>query len=256
MTSAVPASTSQFRMPPAYDAEYDAMLEYMTMLHAKRPRPIAGFWPRVGSNWQPGGLMVVSRNVNGWREGFETSALSDGALRRGIIADRRADGEAAGSDPTAILQAGATHPATDLSDPAWQLVRRIHARHAPKSAGANWTSSIAWTSLAKLGFADGGNPTEALWYQQQDRCRNLFKLELQTLKPGMVLILADDKAVRDFRLAEDVEWANLDVQENIQFIGESDHQNWFMIQRWVGQDLAKIEDKVFKLLAGDDDDDE
>ncbi|MBI1290689.1 hypothetical protein GC173_05540 [bacterium] len=249
-------TTSQFRMPPSYASEYDAMLDYMTMLHAKRPRPISGFWPRVGAGWQPGGLMVVARTVAGWGEGFDMEALTDAGLRQSIITSRRADGEPEGSNPTAILTAGATHPAANLSDPFWELVRRIHARFAPQSAGADWTSSIAWTALAKLGFADGGNPTEALWYQQQDRCRNLFRIELETLRPGMVLILADDKSVRDFRLAEDVEWSLLDVQENIQFIGESDHQNWFMIQRWVGQDMNKMVEKVFKLLAGDDDDDD
>jgi hypothetical protein len=255
-TASTPASNGTFNMPATYSAEYDAMLEYMTMLHAKRPRPIAGFWPRVGTGWQPGGLMVVSRIVNGWREGFETHALTDAALRQSIITDRRADGEGAGQSPMAVLQTGASHPAADLADPAWELTRRVHAQFAPEQAGPNWTDTIAWTALAKLGFADGGNPTEALWYQQQDRCRNLFRLELQTLKPGMVLILADDKSVRDFRLADDVEWAILDVQENIQFIGESDHQNWFMVQRWQGQDLNKIVEKIFKLLAGDDDDDE
>jgi len=248
-------TTAPFRMPPAYSTEYDAMLDYMTMLHAKRPRPIAGFWPRVGSLYTQGGLMVVSRIVNGWREGFETHALTDAALRQQIIADRRADGEPEGRDPIAVLQPGAPHPAADLADTSWELVKKLHARLHPKQAGAEWTRHIAWTSLAKLGFADGGNPTEALWYQQQDRCRNLFRLELQTLKPGFVLILADDKSVRDFRLGDDVEWAILDVQENIQFIGESDHQNWFMIQRWAGQDLNKIVDKVFKLIEGDDDDD-
>lgn len=245
-----------FQMPVQYDAEYDAMLEYLHYLHAKRPRPVAGFWPRIGTAYKPGGLMVVSRIVNGWREGFETHDMTNGTLRASIIADRRADAESAGNDPLAVLPAGG-HPSLELSDPHWKLVHKVFARlNAEAASKPEWWSNLAWTALAKVGFADGGNPTEALWYQQQDRCRNLFRIELQTLKPGFVLILADDKSVRDFRLNDDVDWNLLDPVENVQFLGESEEQKWFMVQRWPEPEQTKIVDRIFKLLAGDDDDDE
>ena len=53
----------------------------------------------------------------------------------------------------------------------------------------DWSSHLVWSNLYKLSPRDGGNPSGRLQNIQLDGCRALFNLEVETYRPGRLLLL-------------------------------------------------------------------
>jgi hypothetical protein len=93
----------------------------------------------------------------------------------------------------------------------WRYVEQL-AGSIARRTGQEWKlplEHIAWTNLARIGFA-GGNPSGQEFEVQRDVCRRLLLAELEWLKPDLILLLTHTYQAGFVKsLFEGITWADL-----------------------------------------------
>lgn len=153
-------------------------------------------------------LLVIGRAINGWSDGFivdDAEALLDlwDKQEKGkcsYICDYRYSDkrktklsieQARGLEwVKSYIQNGKSLSRTE-NTPFWSVVRLVtQAIHNNKLENGEWTKHIAWTNLAKLSPARGGNPNDKLWNEQLECARAILAIELEMLSPTHILVIA------------------------------------------------------------------
>lgn len=83
--------------------------------------------------------------------------------------------------------------------PFWRVTRQLVGLVEGDQAVARdgWESLIAWSNLAKIAPAAGGNPSAKLYASQYEACVAALRQELAELDPGVVLLIAGESWYHD-----------------------------------------------------------
>ena len=152
-------------LKPLYEelAQVDPEQEYIT------------FCAQWGKKYQKDGLLFVGRAVNGWitdcrdvellfKEGDENQIFAREDQMR-WIEDK---------NECSVSQ-------------FWRVVRAVSQDIL--GVGDDWYDHIAYSNLYKLA-PDGANPSNSLCKKQENVCYRIFKAEIETLQPKVVVLLA------------------------------------------------------------------
>lgn len=175
-----------------YRGAYEQLLAAVAARPGVEPPKLVGFWPMVGHAYT-GELLVIGRAVNGWIDHEDVAALVDPAVRAGFANAARQTAEGSGDCPMAWVterwSPGDGQYSTARSA-FWRHIRAVLAAVDPASGDdPSWSSRLAWTNLAKLAPADGGNPGGPLLDVQREIGPGLIRREVLELAPRRVLVL-------------------------------------------------------------------
>jgi hypothetical protein len=201
----------------AYEAAYDRLLAAAATTPGVQPRKLVAFWPMVGHAYR-GELLVFGRAVNGWMDHEDVDALAEPEARHALVSAARRTAEGSGDCPmgwvTERWSPGDGEYSTARSA-FWRHIRNALSAVEPDSEGdPHWSSRIAWSNLAKLAPAGGGNPGGPLLDIQRDVGSALVAREVLELAPRRVLVLTGRWWFEPFaaRAGLDVEWRDGLVQ--------------------------------------------
>jgi hypothetical protein len=176
----------------------DLLAAVVTHVDGLRQRPLSAFWPVCGGRYD-GGLMVIGRAVNGWRE-CDVAQLAAPDGRRSALQEIRAESEPTDtSDPMrrVIDQAGARKKYNTNRAAFWRVTRQATLAALNVDPG-EWSSFVCWSNLYKLAPAGGGNPSDALARAQLPVAADMIHPEVTEFAPTRVLVLAGMSWFRPF----------------------------------------------------------
>ena len=170
-----PGASPARHLSTAYEATYDELLIRVGRAPDGMPDEICTHWPMREATYS-GRMLVVGQALNGWMVRALTSDLTDAAVRLDVLSRARATSE---SDTAWEWM----WPAP-WNRPFWRLVRS-----AMDLLGIT-LPEIAWSNLAKVAPAGGGNPWGALLEFQHGPGGSLLRREVKELDPSLVLVLS------------------------------------------------------------------
>ena len=193
------------RLSAEYGHLFTSLLSEVARARVRRPATQALFWPKVGRLYD-GELLLVGRAVNGWIDRWRPAdprspeelaavarATGEGTVNgcpMGWVADRW--GKRDGGYDTARSQ-------------FWDTVRRVMVGIEPAWAD-DWSSRLAWTTLAKVAPYTGGNPGSAsLRAQRGSSGTALLAREVDELAPRRIVAFTDRWWFAPFAAALDVD---------------------------------------------------
>ena len=149
-----------------------------------------------GKRYQPGGLMLVGRCVNGWPAIEETDAETFGRRAAALLTAP----DKAGPGFTCIQGEHGRYCFGDMERPDgrwwlsrsafWRTARQIWAAVGQRAADEDrWFEQIVWSNLFKLAPAEGGNPGGRLIRLQLRSCVDLLLREIELFQPGLLLFV-------------------------------------------------------------------
>jgi hypothetical protein len=94
-----------------------------------------------------------------------------------------------------------------------------------------WCQNMAWSNLMKIAPKDSGNPNDEEYYAQIEPCVELFKMELDELKPRFAILLTNYCWAEEFVNALKCESIAQNKEDNIQFIGQYNETNVIVTKR-------------------------
>ena len=149
---------------------------------------LTGFLAMEGNKYSAGGLMVVGRAVNGWTHDVSPAGLTDNSVLNRF---KSAIYTSVNCPMTWVTnQWGATDCYNSRKSAFWRVIREVTLQLCiAEHSGNDWSSHLVWSNLYKLSPRDGGNPSGTLQNIQLDGCRALFDLEIETYRPGRLLLL-------------------------------------------------------------------
>ena len=157
--------------------------------------------------------MVVGKAVNGWIDEIETARLGDADERARLVTDARRTAEGEGIlCPMGWVTDAWGRGGGDYSTARsafWRQIRGVLSAVDPASSGdPAWSSRLAWSNLAKIAPAAGGNPGGVLLEVQRNLGPDLLRHEVDELRPRRVLVLTGRSWFEPFavRLGLDVQW--------------------------------------------------
>lgn len=130
--------------------------------------------------------MICGRATNGWDRDPAYSASSLSASAPETILRLR------NHTPDMEWLAAHSHKSRFFAV-ARDMVSRLH--HIEDNS---WPDHMAWTNLMKIAPALKGNPSDREWAAQKERCINLFREELDTLAPGIAILMTGWDWAYDF----------------------------------------------------------
>lgn len=175
----------------AYQNSFEEMLAAVGAARLPPNTKLSTCWPDMGIAYRPGtDLLVVGRAINGFEPVFEHSRLTSAAGCAAIAQGARTAAEA---NRLSWLSGPGKRGGTIASTSAFWRVVETAVTALPSTAvgaGTDWMSRVAWTNLAKVAPADGGNPKERLHRAQRQHCVALLRQEVEALAPRVVLVVA------------------------------------------------------------------
>jgi hypothetical protein len=134
-------------------------------------------WP-LRVDFHEGDPLFVGRALNGWENQFRLgNDLSEIRAKTNATED---------AGRCAEWFAGEFWPHVRGSV-FWQAIRALR----PTGEGGA-PCGFAWSNLAKISPAQGGNPPEWMWRWQFEHCKELLQMEIEHLKPGLVVCITGD----------------------------------------------------------------
>jgi hypothetical protein len=112
-----------------------------------------------------------------------------------------------------------------------------------------WCKHMVWSNLMKIAPKDSGNPNDEEYYAQLKPCMELFKKELDELKPRFAILLANYSWAEEFVKALKCKSIVQDADAKIQFIGQYNETQVIVTKRpfrgnsedWVKELLGVID---------------
>jgi len=171
-------------LPEKYYETYDRMLEVIGS-KGMGSQKLAAFTVQIGSEYEPGGLMICGRAVNGSPYPQEWTLEEMTRAKRREIVD--------------AIREHTLEPNLPASQ-FWRVAKGIatHPDFRRALVTENWADEICWNDLYKIGPSETGNPSEKLRRAQFDQCVELLQLELEYLDPKAVIIMAGEDWYSDF----------------------------------------------------------
>jgi hypothetical protein len=196
-----------------YEALYNRLLEHIGARWLEMPDKVCLHWPM----WEPtysGRLLIVGQALNGWMIDTPSVALGNATKRSSLIGATRAVSE---SDTAwTWMWPG------PWSRPFWRLARAVMAH-----LGVN-VNEIAWSNLAKVAPAGGGNPWGSLLGAQHELGGQLLRQEVRELDPEFVLVVSGRGYLEPFLVGAAMApvWSRDGAR---QFDGLLDGRRWLVI---------------------------
>ena len=189
--------TTMSESPRAY---YEALLELVSVAKGRwRTRDLCLFAAQRGANYS-GGLLVVGRATNGWRDLFRADALTTSEGRENVTAMTFAV-DSNEPDPMAWVTrqwSGSEFRYKTGMSAFWRVVRStVMALRLATPDDDRWASSVAWTNLYKVAPEDS-NPSDSLANAQLPSCIDILRAEIDQLEPQRVLFLTGEDWARPF----------------------------------------------------------
>ncbi len=160
---------------------YKAICDNDEVCAINEQRELSLFCTQWGSNWRRGdSILFVGRATNGWDGGLDADAILN--LKNTLF---NAEDQMRWIDDVWTDQPQGSW--SGARSPFWRVIRAVTERQHPDE----WYSHIAWSNLCRVSFKDKGNPTDPLFWAQKDECRELLKIDVEELRPRVVVMITD-----------------------------------------------------------------
>lgn len=217
-------------LPDNYGEIFDELLEHLAKCSSGKKKKLTAFWPMIGERYVPGeGLMVIGRAVNGW-EPIESNWWEPGEAgatgkRQEII--ERVRSLAIEDTSWVTRERTSSNDYNPNKSAFWRVIRQTVANTYPMNEleQREWSGAICWSNLCKLSPAEKGNPPGWLRDVQLKHCIELLRIELQSLKPARVLVLAGKDWYETFMSKLGVQGIR-EVGQLVEYVGCYDAQRW------------------------------
>ena len=182
------------KLSASYEVAYAEMLEAVAEWKPRKEIELAACWPDWRPTFQSGrGILVIGRATNGFEPPFH---LADLRAAGGAVHQAHLFRDTAETNRLSWLDAPHVGPrmrgTVGTRSPFWRVtaaaVRTLEAAVVNSQLG--WSANVAWSNLAKVAPFARGNPPESLLTIQARRCAALVPLEVEELKPQVVLVIA------------------------------------------------------------------
>ncbi len=202
------------RLSQGYEELYDKLLRQIGARWDAMPDRVCVHWPMRESTYS-GRLLVVGQALNAWMVDGPTTSLNDPSKRAALLAATREVSESA--------SAWDWMRPMPWSRPFWRL-----ARIAMDKLGLE-LRDIAWSNLAKVAPATGGNPDRHLLGAQHDLGGQLLKREIDELNPALVLVISRRGYLEPFLASAQLAplWSSDGAR---QFDGTLDGRRWIVVK--------------------------
>lgn len=157
-----------------------------------------------------GGLMVVGRAVNSWRD-ENRFTLSEIRETEGLLWHKLLEEQKRAECPMQWLSDSWSIPQKDKYNAKrsafWRVAKDIQEKlHFVPQNCDDWPSYLTWSNLYKIAPSDGGNPSWPQCELQQADCIDIFMQELVTYRPKILLLMTGYSWAEPFikKLASDV----------------------------------------------------
>ena len=179
--------------------------------NCRTKQQLCAFWPCVGSGFrsspQERRLMVIGRAVNGWWDEQDNppffhcgNELDENRLDQIVgfssVPERTEMAwvqELEGNSDTAKSNGYNTNRSA-----FWRVIKRVTHDLRLARPGRPWSESIAWSNLYKISPYAGGNPGRTLLDAQKKGCVELLRMEIEQLRPSMVLVITGHEWFQEF----------------------------------------------------------
>lgn len=142
-------------------------------------------YPCVGEYYRKSKFLFVGRAVNGWNTQFVCNRKNYSIVIKSIKASMKEKTRWIEDNEKGLNEYYNGNRSRFL-----KCCSRVLHEVTQKNImmDSHWSKHIAWSNLMKIAPSKGGNPTDRECYAQLDICRDLFKLELDLLKPRFAFI--------------------------------------------------------------------
>jgi len=206
------------------------------------------FYPSLGKNYlDKRELLVFGQATNGWSPKWfvhEVQADSNKLVAESIDYSNEDEGKC----PLEWVNEKWTE--FNLSHSFfWNVTYKLVKAHYNKT-DENWNNIIAWSNLMKIAPAYGGNPNPCEIEAQAENAANLFKQELDDLKPKNVLVITNLKTwARPILEKSKIEFQQIDG-EYAEAIGNYNGSRVIVTKRpFIGGKHQLFVDEMTKLFA-------
>jgi len=157
--------------------------------HKDKGKKFSLLYPLIGENYAKTKFLVYGRATNGWdfgdMGGWEISEIDKNISQ--IIAD--------GKEMSKYnWEAGEV----SKNSAFWALVKNILKIFYKIKDDKDLLKYFTWSNLMKIAPAEKGNPTVVQWRNQLPKCKEIFKMEIDILKPKNVLLITGLDWAYDF----------------------------------------------------------
>jgi hypothetical protein len=165
-----------------------------------RDIPLTACWPESGAQFTAGkGVLVIGRATNGFPRKFNAQDLRGEEYRNQVVNEAR--GAAEQSDGCLSWVGGGSYSrggTVGSRSAFWRVTRCLVGLVEGKEAGEqkDWAHHVAWSNLAKVAPAAGGNPATRLYNAQFKFSIAALQQEIAELAPGIVLLVAGESWYR------------------------------------------------------------
>lgn len=206
-------------MPPvaplsgSYESIYSTLLAQLGDRCAELPEDVCFHWPMREPSYS-GRLLVIGQALNGWMVDGPSCGLQDASTRKAVVATTRARSESESAWEWMWPQ--------PWSRPFWKLAR-IAMAHLELDL-----RDIAWSNLAKVAPARGGNPWGTLLGAQHELGGRLLRREVRELDPDLVLVVSAPGYLGPFLREAGLspEWSRDGARH---FDGQLDGRRWLVV---------------------------
>lgn len=165
---------------------------------ANKDIPLTACWPESGNRFTRGkSVLVIGRATNGFPRSFNGRDLQSEENRQRVLGEAR--GAAEEADGRLSWVAWSKPGGSVGSRSAFWRATRSMVRLVEGDTVADdkdWASNVAWSNLAKVAPAAGGNPSQRLYRAQFHECIGAIEREVAELDPGLVLLIAGESWYR------------------------------------------------------------
>jgi len=243
-------------MSKAYDEVFDRVLKdvggWVPRQRPKMPK-LVSCWPARGDRFTPGrSVLVVGRALNGFELELEFSIeeVQSETSRKGVAGRARAFAECPNGGSPLSWVWGKWRPrygSVGTRSAFWRvtraLVRLVEGQEA--AAAEDWASYVAWTNLAKVAPARGGNPPPRLFEKQYAACIEALRQELLELNPGIVLFIAGEDLYLDaYNRLYKHEPSKRDGAKYVRHVSREASQLWLCTERPERRPETKFRDEL------------
>ena len=178
------------------------------------------FYPMIGKDYfDKKEILVIGIAVNNWgNDGWSSNDKNENIIQKA------SDYSIAKNKQQCPISCAVNDDWTDKNSRVryskfWQLTYKLIQRCYERN-DINWSYIMAWSNLYKIAPHLGGNPNKKLeWDSQLKNCKELFRKEIEELKPKNILMMTGLSWANDF--IEDYKIVKNDIVAAIAKVNDS-----------------------------------